>query len=311
MRLPDWPETYPHLASFAAGLLSAFEENNGEWQRQLEVSFDGKKRILLARGAKLHESEGRPSGAVVVFDDVTDLLRTQRDAAWGEVAKRLAHEIRNPLTPIQLAAERLEHRLAEQLDEAGRNVLTRSTQTIVAQVGALKRMVDEFREYARQPSTILAPVDVKSLLDEVLVLYENAPIEREDLSEGPLWVLADVTQLRQVVHNLLKNAQEAASGDLLVRIRLRTEQRRNAVRLSVEDNGPGFDEAILQRIFEPYATTKLKGTGLGLAVVKKIIDEHHGQIAAFNVEPHGACVRIDLPLAEGNTQIASGESTRG
>ena len=311
MRLPDWPDSYPHLAGFAQGLLAAFEENNGEWQRQLEVSFDGSKRVLLVRGAKLFEAADSPGGAVVVFDDVTELLRNQRDAAWGEVAKRLAHEIRNPLTPIQLAAERLEHKLADQLDETGRNVLTRSTQTIVAQVGALKRMVDEFREYARQPSAVLAPVEVRALLNEVLVLYETAPIEREDVGEGPLWVMADVTQLRQVVHNLLKNAQEAASGDMLARIRLRTEQRKNTVRLSVEDNGPGFDEAILQRIFEPYATTKLKGTGLGLAVVKKIIDEHHGQIAAFNVEPHGACVRIDLPLAETDTQIASGESARG
>jgi nitrogen fixation/metabolism regulation signal transduction histidine kinase len=197
-----------------------------------------------------------------------------------------------------LAAERLEHKLTDKLEPNDAEVLTRSTQTIVAQVGALKRMVDEFREYARQPSAELTPINLDALLDEVLVLYETAPIDREQVGEAPFTVMADATRLRQVVHNLLKNAQEAVGDDMFARIRLRIERRGKTVRLSVEDNGPGFDEAILQRIFEPYATTKQKGTGLGLAVVKKIIDEHHGQIVALNMEPHGACVRIDLPAIE-------------
>ncbi|MBL8509681.1 MAG: GHKL domain-containing protein [Chitinimonas sp.] len=317
LKLTDWLEDYPHLGSFAEGVIQAFNATQQDWHRQLEVGFDGSTRMLLVHGARLH-GEVDQGGAVVVFDDVTDLLRAQRDAAWGEVAKRLAHEIRNPLTPIQLAAERLEHKLADKLDDASRDVLTRSTTTIVAQVGALKRMVDEFREYARQPSAELAPVDLAKLLDEVLVLYETAPIERSQVGEGALWVVADITQLRQVVHNLLKNAQEAVAGDMLGCIKLRTERREKAVRLSVEDNGSGFSDAILQRIFEPYATTKLKGTGLGLAVVKKIIDEHHGQIVAYNVEPHGACVRIDLPIADqmqvGRNQAGpaeQGEKTSG
>ncbi|GLR11989.1 two-component sensor histidine kinase [Chitinimonas prasina] len=317
LKLTDWLEDYPHLGSFAEGVIQAFNASQQDWHRQLEVGFDGSTRMLLVHGARLH-GEVDQGGAVVVFDDVTDLLRAQRDAAWGEVAKRLAHEIRNPLTPIQLAAERLEHKLADKLDDASRDVLTRSTTTIVAQVGALKRMVDEFREYARQPSAELAPVNLAKLLDEVLVLYETAPIERSQVGEGGLWVVADITQLRQVVHNLLKNAQEAVAGDMLGCIKLRTERREKTVRLSVEDNGSGFSDAILQRIFEPYATTKLKGTGLGLAVVKKIIDEHHGQIVAYNVEPHGACVRIDLPIADqmqvGRNQAGpaeQGEKTSG
>lgn len=296
LKLSEWLTDYPHLTGFASGVMQAFSETQDDWQRQMEVPTGGTNRLLLVHGARLRGELDMASGAVVVFDDVTDILRAQRDAAWGEVAKRLAHEIRNPLTPIQLAAERLEHKLADKLDDASREILTRSTNTIVAQVGALKRMVDEFREYARQPSAELAPVDLGKLLDEVLVLYETAPIEREQLGESPLMVMADVTQIRQVVHNLLKNAQEAVAGEMFGRIKLRTEKREKAVRLSVEDNGAGFSEAILQRIFEPYGTTKQKGTGLGLAVVKKIIDEHHGQIVAFNVEPHGACVRIDLPL---------------
>lgn len=305
LRLELWPERFPHLAGFAEGMMAAFNEIDGDWHRQLELPFEGSTRILLTHGARL-SAEGERRGAVVVFDDVTDLLRAQRDAAWGEVAKRLAHEIRNPLTPIQLAAERLEFKLADKLDDPGREVLTRSTHTIVAQVGALKRMVDEFREYARQPSLQLVPVDLRALLDEVMVLYESAPVERETVGEDALRVMADPTRLRQVVHNLLKNAQEAVGEDIFARIKLRTERRGKTVRLSVEDNGPGFDEAILQRVFEPYATTKQKGTGLGLAVVKKIIDEHHGQIAAFNVEPHGACVRIDLPIADQTGERTSG-----
>ncbi|QDQ27180.1 HAMP domain-containing protein [Chitinimonas arctica] len=313
-RLDDCLLEYPHLSGFAIGVQQAFEAGTEDWQRQLEVGFDGSTRMLLVHGARLRGEVDQASGAVVVFDDVTDLLRAQRDAAWGEVAKRLAHEIRNPLTPIQLAAERLAHKLADKLDDASREILTRSTNTIVAQVGALKRMVDEFREYARQPSAELAPVNLAKLLDEIMVLYETAPIEREHVGDGELVVMADITQLRQVVHNLLKNAQEAVSGDIFGRIRLRTERREKAVRLSVEDNGTGFSEAILQRVFEPYATTKQKGTGLGLAVVKKIIDEHHGQIVAFNVEPHGGCVRIDLPAVvtiNADNSLNSGENARG
>ncbi|MBV8658091.1 MAG: HAMP domain-containing protein [Burkholderiales bacterium] len=298
LRLPAWGETYAYLEGFAHGVLTAFAESTSDWQRQLELPFEGMTRMLLVRGARLPGTDEGTGGAVVVFDDVTDLLRVQRDAAWGEVAKRLAHEIRNPLTPIQLAAERLQHKLADKLEPNDAEVLGRSTQTIVAQVGALKRMVDEFREYARQPSAQLTEVDLSALLDEVMVLYENVPIERLHVGNGPMIVTADVTRLRQVVHNLLKNAQEAIAGDMFGHIQLRTERRLKGVRLSVSDNGPGFDDAILQRIFEPYATTKQKGTGLGLAVVKKIIDEHHGQISAFNVEPHGACVRIDLPAVE-------------
>ncbi|WP_269531846.1 ATP-binding protein [Chitinimonas sp. BJYL2] len=314
LKLDEWLEDFPHLAGFAGGVRDAFVSTPDDWQRQLEIAFDGGTRQLLVHGARLRLSdEENSTGAVVVFDDVTDLLRVQRDAAWGEVAKRLAHEIRNPLTPIQLAAERLEHKLADKLDDTDREVLARSTSTIVAQVGALKRMVDEFREYARQPSAQFELVDVGRLLDEVLVLYENAPIEREHKGEGSLEVMADRTRLRQVAHNLLKNAQEAIGEDMFGRIRLRTEIREKAVRLSVEDNGPGFDEAILQRVFEPYATTKQKGTGLGLAVVKKIIDEHHGQIVAYNLDPHGACVRIDLPLANLAAAKASpaGETEQG
>ncbi|MFC4159903.1 sensor histidine kinase [Chitinimonas lacunae] len=296
LSLDQWKDEYPHLAGFAAGLAESLAQQ-GEWQRELDIKHDGGARMLLVRGTRLPiDGEGEGGGSVVVFDDVTDLLRAQRDAAWGEVAKRLAHEIRNPLTPIQLAAERLEFKLADKLGSADAEVLTRSTQTIVAQVGALKQMVDAFREYARQPATKLALLDLRGLIREVLVLYETAPLLLED-DGADLTILGDATLLRQVVHNLLKNAQEAVGERADGRIRVRLERNSKSIRLAVEDNGPGFDDAILQRIFEPYATTKKKGTGLGLAIVKKIVDEHHGQIAAFNMDTGGAAVRIDFPPA--------------
>ncbi|MBV1775717.1 HAMP domain-containing protein [Burkholderiaceae bacterium DAT-1] len=294
LRLWEWREEIPHLEAFANCIQQEFDAQRGQWLRQVEISHDAGTRMLLLRGTQL---PGDAAGAVVVFDDVTDLLRAQRDAAWGEVAKRLAHEIRNPLTPIQLAAERLDFKLAEKLEPADADFLGRSTRTIVSQVAALKKMVDAFREYARQPATKLAPLNLSELLDEVLGLYEESLIVRHFHNTDPIMIVGDATLLRQVVHNLLKNAQEAVGESPDGRIVIRTESVANSVRLSVEDNGPGFDDAILQRIFEPYATTKKKGTGLGLAIVKKIIDEHHGQIAAMNLEPHGAAVRIDLPVA--------------
>lgn len=298
LRLADWADVVPHLGRFAEEVVASFLDASGEWQAQLEIVHDGGPRMLLLRGTRLPAESGeRIGGAVIVFDDVTDLLRAQRDAAWGEVAKRLAHEIRNPLTPIQLAAERMAMKLADKLDAQDAGFLTRSTQTIVAQVGALKQMVDAFREYARQPSTKLARLDLGALLDEVLVLYETAPIQRERLERGPLTIMGDATLLRQVIHNLLKNAQEAVADSADGLILVRTERSDQRIKLSVEDNGTGFDDVILQRIFEPYATTKKKGSGLGLAIVKKIVDEHHGEITALNLEPHGAAIRIELPLA--------------
>lgn len=306
LRFADWPEIAPHLLNLVTGVAQAFVDSPGEWQHQFEINHVGGTRMLLLRGTQLPAEAGeRLGGAVVVFDDVTDLLRAQRDAAWGEVAKRLAHEIRNPLTPIQLAAERLAMKLNDKLEAPDAEFLARSTRTIVAQVGALKQMVDDFREYARQPSARLVPLDLAQLLDEVLLLYETTPSIREGMNASspmtsaqiakPLMILGDPTQLRQVIHNLLKNARESVADTPEGRVQVRTEHLGSSVRLAVEDNGPGFDDAILQRIFEPYATTKTKGTGLGLAIVKKIVEEHHGQITACNLEPRGATVRIDLP----------------
>jgi len=210
---------------------------------------------------------------------VSEIISAQRAQAWGEVARRLAHEIKNPLTPIQLSAERLAMKLEGKLEGQDAALLSRSVRIIVDQVDAMKRLVNDFRDYARLPAAQLAPVDLNGLISDILGLYDPSSVPVQlDLEPVPL-VLADAQQVRQVIHNLVQNAQDATppgAGPVLLQTRLAESGRR--VRLAVLDNGPGFPEAILKRAFEPYVTTKSKGTGLGLAVVKKIMDEHGGRI---------------------------------
>ncbi len=270
-----------------AGFETAAED---AWQREIDLPGSGK--VLLVRGSLLPHG----LGYVVVFDDVTQLIAAQRATAWADVARRLAHEIKNPLTPIQLSAERLQHKLADKLAPADAAALHRATETIIHQVAAMKSMVDEFRDYSRLPAPTFAAIDLNKLLGDVLALYEHAR-SRIVVSMGenlPL-VRGDASQLRQVIHNLLQNAEDALLGHAEPRIEVRTELIGDRVRLSVRDNGGGFAESVMKRAFEPYVTTKPKGTGLGLAIVKKIIDEHHGTVSLEN--RGGAAVTIALPRA--------------
>jgi nitrogen fixation/metabolism regulation signal transduction histidine kinase len=240
---------------------------------------------------------------VLVFDDITQLIQAQRATAWAEVARRLAHEIKNPLTPIQLSAERLEMKLTGKLPTEDAETLRRAIQTIVNQVTALKSMVDAFRDYARMPAPILAGMDLNALVAEVLALYENSkvPIVKRLAPSLPP-VRADSAQIRQVIHNLVQNAQDALesfrNSGAAASIEVRTEVKGDRVRLSVSDNGPGFPEELMTRIFEPYVTSKPRGTGLGLAIVKKIVDEHQGSIAIENRPQRGACVNVLLPMMD-------------
>ncbi|MSQ71917.1 MAG: HAMP domain-containing protein [Betaproteobacteria bacterium] len=293
LTLDEWPRMH----DLARTIREEFREYAEKpWQHQIQVVHGRAERVILLRGSALPEVSG--GGYVVVFDDITELISAQRATAWGEVARRLAHEIKNPLTPIQLSAERLQVKLAGRLFGQDAAALNRATETIVAQVTAMKNMVDDFRDYARTPPPVLEPLDINKLLSEVLALYESAGAHVvAKLGEALPWVLADRTQLRQVIHNLLQNAQDAMAGNTEPRIEVATRQAGTQVVLRISDNGCGFPEAIVERAFEPYITTKPKGTGLGLAIVKRIIDEHHGTIAIENDPTKGAAVNIALPLA--------------
>jgi nitrogen fixation/metabolism regulation signal transduction histidine kinase len=259
---------------------------------------------LIARGARMPGTQD----CLLVFDDVTDVVSAQRAQAWGEVAQRLAHEIKNPLTPIQLSAERLEKKLANKLEPAEQQVLTKSVKTIVDQVDAMKRLVNEFRDFARLPTAELRPIDLNALVADVMQLYPpepgGVPIRLELGTHVPP-VQGDPQQLRQVIHNLLQNAQDAHEGKVFEPgqdgpgVLLQTEYSPTSrrVRLLVRDWGTGFPDNILKRAFEPYVTTKAKGTGLGLAVVKKIADEHHARIDIGNRVTDGALQGAQVSLS--------------
>jgi nitrogen fixation/metabolism regulation signal transduction histidine kinase len=281
------------------------------WQQpfELNAAHPGEAHAnvvtLVARGAQL-PGEAR----LLVLDDISEIVSAQRAQAWGEVARRLAHEIKNPLTPIQLSAERLERRLASKLDDPDRAILTKSVHTIVDQVDAMQRLVNEFRDYARLPAAELKPVDLNGLVNDVLHLYarEGDPARsasqvpvRVDLDPNCPRILGDAQQLRQVIHNLLQNAQDATEGreerEVVVRTQWNETSRR--VRLVVLDTGSGFPEHILKRAFEPYVTTKTKGTGLGLAVVKKIADEHGARIDLKNRTDGGVVLGAQVSLSFG------------
>jgi nitrogen fixation/metabolism regulation signal transduction histidine kinase len=293
------PGQWPTLAEFARTLQDEFlQHGDAAWQQQ--IGLRERRAVILVRGSPLPEPSG--GGYVVVFDDITQLIAAQREAAWGEVGRRLAHEIKNPLTPIQLAAERLQAKLVDKLRPEDGLALNRATETIVAQVTAMKNMVDDFRDYARTPAPQLDRLDLNHVVTDVLALYEQSGAQiHANLKPDIPAVRGDRDQLRQVIHNLLQNAQDALAGSADPRIEVSTEHSGGQVWLRISDNGGGFPEAILSHAFEPYITTKSKGTGLGLAIVKRIIDEHHGTITIENgvdiQGARGAAIRISLPLA--------------
>ena len=256
---------------------------------------------LVARGAVLPQGEW-----LLVFDDITEIVSAQRTQAWSEVARRLAHEIKNPLTPIQLSAERLGMKLADKLVGTDQTLLHKSVKTIVDQVDALQRLVNEFRDFGRLPQARLQALDLNHLLQEMMPLYDNdnalVPVSWHLNADIPL-VSGDAAQLRQVVHNLIQNAQDASAQSTQPMVHVWTEQAATSqrVRLRIVDNGSGFSESVLQRAFEPYVTTKAGGTGLGLAVVKKIADEHQARIEIKNRlegdETVGAQVSLSFRIA--------------
>jgi PAS domain S-box-containing protein len=296
----------PYLERFVEVLERPLSGAVEEWSEEVALYGEEGRQVLLCRSTSLKKPQGGHTGYVLVFDEITELIRAQRDAAWGEVARRLAHEIKNPLTPIQLSAERLRHKYLRTMNSADAQVLDRSTHTIVQQVEAMKEMVNAFSDYARPPKMNPQPIDVDEFMAEVLDLYSTAGTGPElalVLNSGQARIEGDPVRLRQVLHNLIKNAQEAAAEQRDGRVEVTTSQKEKSecrfVEMRVSDNGPGFADDPAH-LFEPYVTTKAKGTGLGLAIVKKIVEEHGGMIWAENNTGRGASVIIRLPILGGD-----------
>ena len=295
--------------AFLKPFIEVIAKNRGEgrhmWQEEVSLFGINGRQTLMCRGTSLKGVASRKGGEVIVFDDVTALIQAQRDAAWGEVARRLAHEIKNPLTPIQLSAERLRRRYIDRMDKEDVEVLDRATHTIVNQVEAMKKMVNAFSEYARVPPISLEQIDLNLLIREVLELYggdgQKVPITAR-LDAEHACIKGDSGRLRQLLHNLIKNAQEAvaeaADASITVTTRSGEDARKPYVELYIEDNGPGFQTVAEGNIFEPYVSTKPRGSGLGLAIVKKIVEEHGGMIAADNRSGGGARIHIRLQTIE-------------
>ena len=290
----DWPQSVPQyllLTELFQTILAT--EHTG---KPVQTAYTGgdEARILLAKATPLPADNG--GGTVLVFDDITLLVRAQKEAAWGEVAKRLAHEIRNPLTPIQLSAERLAWKLQDKLGEQDAQILARSTDTIIKQVAAMKEMVEAFRNYARAPALKLEKQDLNKIIEEVLLLYEAGACTFDAVfSNIPAVMYADATAMRQVLHNIFKNAAEAAEEAAQPQVHIHTANTDGKITLTVANNGKSFGKDMLANAFEPYVTDKPTGTGLGLPVVKKIVEEHGGRIALSNPAEGGACVKITLP----------------
>lgn len=279
------------------------KSNGQEWSSELEVVDQTGRRFLFCRAAALHDSEGKGSGMVVVIDDITTIINAQRDEAWSEVARRLAHEIKNPLTPIQLSAERLRHKFAHKLDSTDVDLLSRLTQTIENQVDVMKSMVDAFAEYASTPKLTLTSTDINQLLQEVTELYRNSEDDAQftlDLEPTLTPIAVDLPRMRQLMHNLIKNALEAQQTQQQAHVKIVTRESihraQRMLDIIISDDGQGFPIESLSRVFEPYVTSKPRGTGLGLAIVKKIVEEHDGTIKAENHPKGGAIVTVQLPF---------------
>jgi PAS domain S-box-containing protein len=309
--LPELAANNDRLGQFVAAIAVRFAAGREEWREQLDLDAEAGRRTLMCGCTPMPWEEGG-MGYVIVFDDITTLLQAQRDAAWGEVARRLAHEIKNPLTPIQLSAERMRRRFLASMNPRDAEVLERATHTIVQQVETMQQMVNAFSEYARAPDMKITRFSLNQLVTEVADLYRSQDSRatiRLELDESVETIEADRGRVRQILNNLFTNALEALDGvsSPSLEVTTRLEQSGDAAYavVSVCDNGPGFQREILGRVFDPYVTSKPKGTGLGLAIVKKIVEEHGGRIDADNRPEGGARVRVVLPVKD-STRSATG-----
>jgi len=301
--LSERAKVAPFMVPLAELIWHQIGRGPAEWQREIRLQAHGQTLVLLVRGSRLEKKTSRAGGMVIVFDDVTMLNNAQREAAWAEVARRLAHEVKNPLTPIRLSAERLRMKLMSKLDDKDSNMLERATGTIVSQVEALRSLVDAFGDYAQGPQLERSPMALDQLIKDVVALYQHEDQRVQfhlKLIAGPPGLLADKGQIRQLLHNLVANSSEAvAPGDqaeVNIRTRLITQAGKKWLEVEVSDRGPGYPAAVLEKPFEPYVTFKTNGSGLGLAICGKIVSEHDGRITIHNPAVGGACTTIILPV---------------
>jgi two-component system, NtrC family, nitrogen regulation sensor histidine kinase NtrY len=314
--LPELAATNERLGQFVAAIAVRFAGGREEWREQLDLDSQAGRRTLMCACTPL-PGEDSDMGYVIVFDDITALLQAQRDAAWGEVARRLAHEIKNPLTPIQLSAERLRRKLLSSMKPADAEILDRATHTIVQQVETMQQMVNAFSEYARAPEMRITRFSLNQLVTDVADLYRSQD-PRADIRlmlDAQLDMIeADRGRVRQILNNLVTNALEALDGVAQPRLEITTRLESGGdaayAVITVCDNGPGFPRELLGRVFDPYVTSKPKGTGLGLAIVKKIVEEHGGRIDADNRSEGGARVRVVLPVKDSTRSATAGTRTR-
>ena len=286
------------VTSIQEEIKAARSKKHFETIKQFEIKYEKNNQVLSLQITPLPQNKVK--NYVLMIDDITMMIQAQRDAAWSEVARRLAHEIKNPLTPIQLSAERIKHKLGSKLNKEDTDILDKAVSTIVNQVDAMKTMVNEFSEYARAPKLNLESTDINETIKEISHLFENSGIKiTTTLLKGLPKIKVDVNMMRQVLINLIQNAQDAMINNTKKpSIKINTNKYKNYLILSIEDNGPGFSADILKKAFEPYVTSKSHGTGLGLAIVKKIIEEHEGTIVVENIKNGGANINIQLPISK-------------
>jgi len=305
-------ETTPFLLPLADLIGRQMGRGPAEWQREIRLQRhvheqgqheSGQALVLLVRGSRLGKKVSAEGGTVVVFDDVTILNQAQREAAWAEVARRLAHEVKNPLTPIRLAAERLQMKLMAKLDDKDGDMLDRATGTIVSQVEALRSLVDAFSDYARDPQLERTPLALDELVRDVVALYQHKDQHIQfhlELVSGPAGLAADGGQIRQLLHNLIVNSSEAVAegkqAEVHIHTRVITKAGQPWLQMEVSDRGPGYPEMVLEKPFEPYVTFKQGGSGLGLAICRKIVSDHDGRISLSNPAGGGASAIVSLPL---------------
>jgi PAS domain S-box-containing protein len=305
------------FTQFLTAIKQRLQPEQLDWREQIELLSESGKHVLMCACTALPNDAGGAAGVVLVFDDITTLLQAQRDAAWGEVARRLAHEIKNPLTPIQLSAERMRRKFLGSMNAQDAQILERATHTIVAQVDAMKQMVNAFSEYARAPDMHFSRFDLNQLITEVVDLYrvqDSAAEMKLQLNPSLPLISADRIRIRQILNNLATNSLEALEGRVGAQIVFETQlvddAQKQGLAIVVTDNGPGFQRDLIGTVFDPYVTSKPKGTGLGLAIVKKIVEEHGGRIEADNQRTGGARVRILLPLGDGARSAGARETRK-